>query len=100
MGTFLSSGKVRGSRFLEWVGGSARGRLLAVEVLAARTVDGPIDDNRGRVYASLRLGLSPDLARGRERLARGRARPSRRRGDALLVWSFDGFARDYDVRGR
>src|SRR5271169_2922291 len=61
---------------------------------------GPIDDNRGRVYASLRLGLSPDLARGRERLARGRARPSRRRGDALLVWIFDGFARDYDVRGR
>src|SRR5277367_4860762 len=41
MGTFLSSGKVGGSRFLEWVGGSARGPLLAVEVLAARTVDGP-----------------------------------------------------------
>src|SRR5271170_6268255 len=37
MGTYLSSGKVRGSRFLEWVGGPR----LAVEVLAARTVDGP-----------------------------------------------------------
>src|SRR5271168_5601967 len=41
MGTFLSSGKVLGSRFLEWVGGPREAPLLAVEVLAARTVDGP-----------------------------------------------------------
>jgi hypothetical protein len=32
--------------------------------------------------------------------ARGRARPSRRRGYALLAWIFDGLAPDYDVRGR
>src|SRR5271154_2783420 len=83
-------------RFCERRGGV----ILHAYSTPAFTRVGPIDDNRGRVYASLRLGLSPDLARGRERLARGRARPSRRRGDALLVWIFDGFARDYDVRGR
>src|SRR5271168_4878547 len=46
---------------------------------------GPSTTIGGRVYASLRLGLSPDLrAKGKGcrplRTARGRARPSRRRG--------------------
>src|SRR5271163_4586294 len=91
MGTFLSSGKVRGSHFLEWVGGPREARSwpskswrrelsmdpTLVKAAAAGgggrrpafTRVGSIDDNRGRVYASLRLGLSPDLARGRGRLA-------------------------------
>ena len=128
MGTFLSSGK---SAWLSLFGmgrGSARGPLLAVEVLAARTADGP-NPCQGRsrrrrwLKASLYKGWVHRRQSGAEftpasglafrpilrvegkgwrpvRTARGRAHPSRRRGYALLVWIFDGFARDYDVRGR
>src|SRR5271168_4259177 len=61
---------------------------------------GPSTTIGGRVYASLRLGRSPDLTRGSEgwreaeRVRRGAV------GYALLVWIFDGLAPDYDVRGR
>src|SRR5271168_1610252 len=118
MGTFLSSGKVGGSRFLEWVGGSARGPLLAVEVLAARTVDGP-NPCQGRSRrrrwpkASLYKGwvhrrqsgaeftrasglvFRPICARKGKAVARsGRREAERVRrgavGYALLVWIFDG----------
>src|SRR5271155_4943747 len=103
--------------------GSARGPLLAVEVLAARTVDGPNPcqgRSRWRRWPKASLykgwvhrrqsgaGFTPASGlvfhpilraegkgwREAERVRRGAV------GYALLVWIFDGFARDCDVRGR
>src|SRR5271167_3405654 len=103
--------------------GSARGPLLAVEVLAARTVDGPNPcqgRSRRRRWPKASLykgwvhrrqsgaGFTPASGlvfhpilraegkgwREAERVRRGAV------GYALLVWIFDGLAPDYDVRGR
>jgi hypothetical protein len=123
MGTFLSSGK---SAWLSLFGmgrGSARGPLLAVEVLAARTVDGP-NPCQGRSRrrrwpkASLYKGwvhrrqskaeFTPASGLAFRPILRAEGKGWReaervRRGAveyALLVWIFDGLAPDYDVRGR
>src|SRR5271154_3495700 len=123
MGAFLSRGKVRGSCFLEWVGGPREARSwpskswrreLSMEptlVKAAAAGGGgrrpaftrvwSIDDNRrpnsgADCTPASGLVFRPILraeGKGCRPLptARGRARPSRRRGYALLVWIFEGF---------